>query len=72
MKAIKEFVFISTLVIGAIFWVQTSIKDASTEAEASMKVYVDQKHDAVEKELKDQREILNRIDDRVYKIWTSH
>lgn len=68
MVFMKDFVWLAGVVAAVLLWIMTSIKSSAEDVEKSVKMYVDEKHDGVKEELRSQREILLRVDDRVYKL----
>ena len=68
LKEFKNLVWIAGVVAVVVLWVMQSINASAEKVEKSVKLYVDTKHQSVENELKNQREVLNRIDDRVFKL----
>lgn len=70
VNLVKSHLAVSTIVVGVVLWLFQTFAtiNAVAEKESSLRSYVDQKHSAVESRLDDIKEVLNRVDDRLYDL----
>ena len=70
MKKLKEYLWPITLVVGVLLWLFQTFVTASAmaEKERALRSYVDEKHTSVEHRLDDLKNVLDRVDQRVYEI----
>lgn len=67
---LKFTIGICAMALSALVWAYSifATKDALAEKEQNLKTYVDQKHTAVENRLDGIKEVLDRVDQRVYEL----
>lgn len=70
LNEFKELIWMSSIAVAIVIYLMTtfSTQSALAEKEASIKEYVDEKHESVKSTLTDMKTTLERIDQRVYDL----
>jgi hypothetical protein len=68
IKAARDAVWLLSILVAIIMWVLTSISASAERVEKGMRLYVDERHESVEKRLDSMESVLEKIDNRTIDI----